>query len=114
MRATELSLRRFREESRMAEDFAQELEGDAPASAVAPSSWPPGMIQGAVEAGIFVDTPAGKSVSEALARVARRVAAWAEDEALGEKLLALLNDAKVMLDPPFMRAALSANAQHAG
>jgi len=91
----------------MADDFADELETDAGTAVIAPSGWPSGMVRALAEAGCCLDTAEGPSIRAALAHIAKRLGAWAEDEKLGPALLALLNDAKVMLDPPLMRAALS-------
>jgi ribonucleoside-diphosphate reductase alpha chain len=91
----------------MAEDF----DHDARTSAEAPAAWSETMIEAALEAGIAVETPAGPSVTAALARITKRIGAWAEDKSLTAGLAALLDTGKIMLDPPLMRAALSAGAE---
>jgi ribonucleoside-diphosphate reductase alpha chain len=95
----------------MADDFAHELDADARAPVIAPEAWPPLMVQAAVEAGFVQQSPAGASITDALTRAARRLAAWGEDETLGKRLLELLSNAKAALDPPLLRAALSPGAE---
>jgi ribonucleoside-diphosphate reductase alpha chain len=91
----------------MAEDF----DLDVRPGAEAPADWPETMIQAALEAGIVIDTPQGPSVTAALARITKKIGAWAEDTALAAELGALIASGKVMLDPPLMRAALSPGAE---
>jgi ribonucleoside-diphosphate reductase alpha chain len=91
----------------MAHDFDHETRP----AAHAPAPWPETMAQAAVEAGLAVDTPAGPDVALALERVCARIGMWAADKALGETLRTLLCEAKAMLDPPLIRAALSAGAE---
>lgn len=95
----------------MAQDFAHDADSEALPGAEAPEGWSETMIQAALEAGVAVETPAGASVSEALARAAKKLSLWAEDEALAAPLLALLESGRAMLDPPLMRAALSPGAE---
>ena len=95
----------------MAQDFAHDADGEALPGAEAPESWSETMIQAALEAGVAVETPAGASVSAALAQAARKIGLWAEDEALAPPLLALMESGKALLDPPLMRAALSPGAE---
>ena len=49
--------------------------------------------------------------AESLGRAARRIAAWAEDDALEAPLLQLLSSGRAALDPPLLRAALSPGAE---
>ncbi len=95
----------------MADDFAQELDAETRSPVIAPEAWSQTMIQAAADAGLVLDSPDGPSMTEALARAARRLAAWGEDETLDKRLLELLSDAKIMLDPPLLRAALSPGAE---
>jgi len=91
----------------MAHDFSD----DARPAADAPAAWPEAMIQAALEAGLAFETSAGPSVTAAIERLAARIGAWAGDETLASDLSALLADAKIMLDPPLIRAALAPGAE---
>jgi ribonucleoside-diphosphate reductase alpha chain len=91
--------------------MAQDLSEDARVAAEAPAAWSEAMAQAAVEAGLAVDTPRGPSLTQGIGRVAARIAAWAGDEHLAGDLAALLTEAKVMLDPPLIRAALAPGAE---
>ena len=95
----------------MAEDFAHDAEEDALPSAEAPESWSALMIQAAVEAGVVIETPAGPSISQALAKAAAKLGQWAEDATLAESVLELLQSGKAAFDPPLLRAALSPGAE---
>ena len=95
----------------MADDFAHDLHHDVRNSVIAPETWSPGMVQAALDAGVVHETPAGPNITDALAHAAKRLAAWGEDETLGGVLLALMSEGKALLDPPLMRAALSAGAE---
>lgn len=95
----------------MAEDFAEDLDMDMRAPAIAPEAWSPGMVLAAIEAGVVIDTAEGPNITEALTRAAKRLGAWAEDESLAKSVLALMRDGKIMLDPPLMRAALAAGVE---
>src|SRR5690242_3181944 len=90
--------------------MAQDLE-ETRAAAHAPAPWPEIMIQPALDAGLVVDTPAGPDVTLAIQRVVARVAAWADDRSLAGELERLMVDAKIMFDPPLIRAALAAGAE---
>jgi ribonucleoside-diphosphate reductase alpha chain len=90
--------------------MAQDLSEDR-AAAEAPPAWSGAMAQAATEAGLAIDTPRGPSITLAIDRVATRIAAWAGEEALATGLKALLTDAKIMLDPPLIRAALAPGAE---
>jgi ribonucleoside-diphosphate reductase alpha chain len=91
--------------------MSEALDDDIRADVEAPEAWTPIMVQAALEAGLAVENPRGASVSAALARVAERIGAWADDPALGQAILALLQSGRVMLDPPLLRAALSPGAE---
>ncbi len=83
----------------------------ATAPAIAPPAWPEQMVSATVEAGVFVDSPAGPDIGEALRRSAARIAAWAQDPSLAASLLSLLESGQALLDPPLMRAAVSPGAE---
>ncbi len=87
--------------------MAQDPNHDALADVDAPLAWTPGMIEAALEAGLVVAATTGPSISEAIARVAKRLAEWGEDCDLAPALETLLREGKVALDPPLMRAALA-------
>lgn len=91
--------------------MAEAIEHETVITADAPPAWTEIMVQAAVEAGLIVETGAGLSVSEAVARVAARLGAWADDEALGDQLEHLLLAGRIMLDPPLIRATLSPGAE---
>lgn len=91
--------------------MAQDFDHDARFAAEAPTGWSEPMIQAAVAAGAVLDTAKGPSVTAALERVAKRVAAWAEEPSLAEQIGHLLCAGRIMFDPPLMRAALSAGAE---
>ncbi|MBL8543162.1 MAG: hypothetical protein JNJ63_05090 [Hyphomonadaceae bacterium] len=94
----------------MSGDLDHDLDA-APAPAIAPAGWSELMAQSALDEGVFVDTAIGPDIAEALRRAAGRIAAWAKDAALAEPLLNLLDSGRAVLDPPFMRAALSPGAE---
>lgn len=91
--------------------MAQDLSEDAHVSADAPAAWPETMVQAALEAGLAVERGAGPDVCKAIDRVATRLASWAGEEALASEIAALLCDAKIMFDPPLIRAALAPGAE---
>ncbi|MGD9965064.1 MAG: hypothetical protein AB7T59_00940 [Hyphomonadaceae bacterium] len=91
--------------------MAQDYDDDIRPAAEAPEAWTEPMIQAALESGIAVETPAGPSVSAALARAAERIGAWADDPALGRTVLDLLARGQIMFDAPLFRAALSPGAE---
>jgi ribonucleoside-diphosphate reductase alpha chain len=91
----------------MAQDFDQ---GSRPA-AQAPAQWSETMVQAALEAGIAIDTPAGPSITKALARATARLGLWAEDKTLADRLNALLGAGQIALDPPLLRAAMADGAE---
>ncbi len=91
--------------------MAQHGSDDARMAATAPPAWSEAMAQAAVEAGLAVETRGGPSVTRAIERIAQRIASWAGEDTLAEALSALLADAKIMLDPPLVRAALAPGAE---
>lgn len=91
--------------------MAHDFEHDAPPSANAPSAWTETMAAAALEAGLALDTPAGPSVAAALLHAAQRIGQWAQDETLARELAELMADARVMLDPPLLRAAIAPGAE---
>ncbi len=91
--------------------MAQDFDQDPRVAAEAPEAWPEIMVQTALDAGLAVETANGLSVTRALERAAARIGAWAGDETLAAPLHALMRDAKVMLDPPLVRATLSPGAE---
>lgn len=92
----------------MAEDFDRD---DAPQAAEAPPAWTEAMAAAALEAGLAIDAPNGASVAAALVRAAQRVGQWAQDDTLARELAELMASAKVMLDPPLLRAAIAPGAE---
>lgn len=94
----------------MSGDLDHDLDA-APAPAIAPAGWSELMAQSAVDDGVFVDTPIGPDIAEALRRAAAKISSWAKDPALAEPLLSLLESGRAVLDPPFMRAVLSPGAE---
>ena len=91
--------------------MAQDLDEDARATADAPAGWSEAMAQAALETGLAVETPGGPSIARGIERVAARVADWAGDDGLAADLRRLLEAAKVMFDPPLVRAALAPGAE---
>ena len=91
--------------------MAQDLDEDARATADAPTGWSEAMAQAALETGLAVETPGGPSIARGIERVAARVADWAGDDGLAADLRRLLEAAKVMFDPPLIRAALAPGAE---
>jgi hypothetical protein len=91
--------------------MAQDFELDARPAAAAPPDWTETMTQAAIEAGLVVETSAGPSVIDAVTRLAKRLAQWAEEPALAAPIEALLLEGKATFDPPLIRAALSAGAE---
>ena len=91
--------------------MAQDFDDDAPQSAEAPAAWSESMAAAALESGLAVETGAGPSVAAALVRAAQRIGAWAQDDTLARELAALLADARVMLDPALLRAAIAPGAE---
>jgi ribonucleoside-diphosphate reductase alpha chain len=91
--------------------MAHESDHDARATAEAPPAWSETMIQAALEAGFAVPGEAGSSIAAAMTRTCARIAAWAEDPSLGDRLSGLLGAGRIMFDPPMVRAALSAGAE---
>jgi ribonucleoside-diphosphate reductase alpha chain len=91
--------------------MADDLEFEAGEGPEAPPAWTEAMAQAALEAGLDIDTSDGPSVAAALVQAAARIAAWSQDPALGRDLAALMADARVLLDPPLMRAALAPGAE---
>ncbi|HYD71680.1 MAG TPA: hypothetical protein VEF55_00980 [Candidatus Binatia bacterium] len=91
--------------------MAQDVSEDRGAATESPAAWSETMAQAATEAGLAVATPKGLSLTKGIERVATRIAAWAGDETLAADLEAALIDAKVMLDPPLIRAALAPGAE---
>ncbi len=95
----------------MAQDFEHDREEDIRPAAIAPEAWSERMIQAAINEGAVIETEAGPDITAAIARAAKRIAAWAEDDTLNKPLIALLASGKAALDPPLMRAALSPGAE---
>lgn len=91
--------------------MAQEFDQETRLAAHTPPAWSETMIQAALEAGLAVDTSSGLSVSDAIERLAARLASWADDEGLADQLEHLLSAGKIMFDPPLIRAALSPGAE---
>jgi len=95
----------------MAQDFAHHDDDEAHPAAIAPEAWSEIMAQAALEAGAAVETAAGPSITEALKRIAKRIADWADHAALAPALTAELSAGRIQFDPPLMRAALSPGAE---
>lgn len=91
--------------------MAQDFDQDSRSAAQAPAQWSETMVQAALEAGIAVDTPAGPSITKALARATARLGLWAEDNTLADRLNALIAAGQVTLDPPLLRAAMADGAE---
>ncbi|HET9230343.1 MAG TPA: hypothetical protein VFO00_03580, partial [Vitreimonas sp.] len=91
--------------------MAQYLSEDRGTGAEAPPAWSDAMVQAALEAGLAADTAKGTSIIKAIDRVTARIGAWSDDDALATDLKTLITDAKVMLDPPLIRAALAPGAE---
>lgn len=91
--------------------MAQDFDHDAPQTPEAPPAWSEAMAAAALEAGLAIETPEGPSVAAALLRAAQRIGAWAQDETLARELATLMADARVMLDPPLLRAAIAPGAE---
>ncbi len=91
--------------------MVQDLSEHRVASVEAPPAWSEAMTQAALEAGLAADTPRGPSVIKAIERVTARIGAWSGDDTLAADLKALITDAKAMLDPPLIRAALAPGAE---
>ncbi len=77
----------------------------------APPVWSEAMAQAALDAGLTVETESGPNVATALLQAAARIAAWGNDPALEQELAQLMAEARVLLDPPLMRAALAPGAE---
>ena len=95
----------------MAQDFEHDRDEDIRPAAIAPDAWSERMIQAALDAGLFVETEAGQDITAAITRAAKRISAWAEDAALAKPLTAIITSGRAALDPPLMRAALSAGVE---
>jgi ribonucleoside-diphosphate reductase alpha chain len=91
--------------------MAQDFDHDAAQVTQAPPAWSEAMAAAALDAGLAVETEAGPSVAAALVQAAHRVGVWAQDETLTRELAALLAEARVLLDPPLMRAAIAPGAE---
>ncbi len=91
--------------------MAEAIDHETVFTADAPPAWTEIMVQAAVEAGLAVETRAGLSVTEAVARVAARLGEWADDEALADQIEPLMLAGRIMLDPPLIRATLSPGAE---
>jgi ribonucleoside-diphosphate reductase alpha chain len=87
--------------------MAQDFDDDARPAAIAPPAWSETMAQAALEAGLAIDG----DIPAAIARVAKRVGVWGEDETLAPAVRDLLTEGKIAFDPPLIRAALSAGAE---
>ncbi len=83
-----------------------DIELDSRTSAEAPPAWPEAMVRAAIEDGLVLDSEVGPSIVEALMLVADRLARWGEDPDLAGPLDELLQQGKIALDPPLLRAAL--------
>jgi len=87
--------------------MAHEYERDARAPVAAPPAWSEPMIQAALDAGLVADA----SIPAAIAAATARIAAWADDAALGPRLAAALEAGRIGFDAPLLRAALSPGAE---
>jgi ribonucleoside-diphosphate reductase alpha chain len=91
--------------------MAQDFDQDSRPAAQAPAQWSETMVQAALEAGVAIDTPAGPSITKALARATARLGLWAQDKTLADRLNALLAAGQIALDPPLLRAAMADGAE---